>query len=46
MTSPDSYADQWDALVKQMDAESAQDVRVIGPTTAPLFVAIAAITPN
>jgi hypothetical protein len=34
MTSANPYADQWDALVKQMDAERAQDARVI-VTTAP-----------
>lgn len=34
MTSPSPYADQWDALVKQMDAERAQEARVV-VTTAP-----------
>ena len=35
MSNANPYADQWDALVKKMDAERAQDARVIGPTTAP-----------
>ena len=33
MTSPNTYADQWDALVKQMDAERAQAPGVIITTT-------------
>ena len=35
MSNANPYADQWDALVKKMDSERAQEARVIGPTTAP-----------
>lgn len=35
MTSPNPYADQWAALIKQMDAERAQKPSVIITTTPP-----------
>ena len=34
MSNANPYADQWDALIKKMDAERAQEARVI-VTTAP-----------